>query len=102
MTETKTSDQTPLDALREHVHTLDADPATDRVDLTHDIVVICPDDGKFVAFRGRCPKCGGESWVPAGALSREQLAMLDRVLGREAEHISTDDEKVPQPPQVAS
>jgi hypothetical protein len=30
--------------------------------------IICPEDGKNILFRGRCPKCGGDSWVPAGHL----------------------------------
>jgi len=34
---------------------------------THALVIICPDCGKWIAFRGRCPKCGGVSWFPAGA-----------------------------------
>lgn len=31
-----------------------------------DMIIECPDDGKQIAYRGRCPKCGGASWVPAG------------------------------------
>jgi hypothetical protein len=38
----------------------------EKYDSGHNVVIICPDDGKLVAFRGRCPKCGGASWVPAG------------------------------------
>ena len=30
--------------------------------------IICPDCGKFDAYNGRCPKCGGLSWVPAGGI----------------------------------
>lgn len=30
-------------------------------------VVICPDCGKYLAFRGGCPKCGSRSLEPAGA-----------------------------------
>lgn len=37
-----------------------------RFELSHSLVIICPDCGKNIAFRGRCPKCGGNSWIPAG------------------------------------
>lgn len=37
-----------------------------KFELAHSLVIICPDDGKNIAFRGRCPKCGGNSWIPAG------------------------------------
>jgi len=37
-----------------------------KFELSHSLVIICPDCGKNIAFRGRCPKCGGNSWIPAG------------------------------------
>ncbi len=37
-----------------------------KFELSHSLVIICPDCGKNVAFRNRCPKCGGNSWIPAG------------------------------------
>ena len=37
-----------------------------KFELTHSMVIICPDCGKNIAFRNRCPKCGGNSWIPAG------------------------------------
>ena len=37
-----------------------------RFELSHSLVIICPDCGKNIAFRGRCPKCAGNSWIPAG------------------------------------
>ena len=37
-----------------------------RFDLSHSLVIICPDCGKNIAYRGRCPKCAGTSWIPAG------------------------------------
>jgi len=37
-----------------------------KFELSHSFVIICPDCGKNIAFRGRCPKCGGNSWIPAG------------------------------------
>jgi hypothetical protein len=36
-----------------------------KFELSHSLVIICPDCGKNIAFRGRCPKCGGNSWIPA-------------------------------------
>jgi len=38
-----------------------------KLELSHSFVIICPDCGKNIAFRGRCPKCGGNSWIPAGS-----------------------------------
>jgi hypothetical protein len=32
-------------------------------------VIVCPDCGKNPPFRNRCPKCGGDSWIPAGPVS---------------------------------
>jgi hypothetical protein len=29
-------------------------------------VIDCPDCGRGVKHAERCPKCGGDSWVPAG------------------------------------
>jgi len=40
--------------------------AEQKFELAHSLVIICPDCGKNIAFRGRCPKCGGNSWIPAG------------------------------------
>jgi predicted amidophosphoribosyltransferase len=37
-----------------------------KFELSQSLVIICPDCGKNIAFRGRCPKCGGDSWIPAG------------------------------------
>lgn len=37
-----------------------------ELELSHNLVIVCPDCGKNVAFRKRCPKCGGDSWIPAG------------------------------------
>jgi hypothetical protein len=49
-----------------------------KLELSHSLVIICPDCGKNIAFRGRCPKCGGNSWIPAGAA----LAEADGGAGR--------------------
>ena len=37
-----------------------------KFELSHSLIIICPDCGKNIAFRGRCPKCAGNSWIPAG------------------------------------
>jgi Zn-finger nucleic acid-binding protein len=47
------------------LNSLDAE-GEQKFELSHSLVIICPDCGKNVAFRGRCPKCGGNSWIPAG------------------------------------
>jgi hypothetical protein len=43
------------------------------VEAVHAPAVICPDCGKNIAFRGRCPKCGGNSWIPAGHAGGRQM-----------------------------
>ena len=47
------------------LNSLDAE-GEQKFELSHSLVIICPDCGKSIAFRGRCPKCGGNSWIPAG------------------------------------
>ncbi len=34
-----------------------------------EVMIVCPDCGKNPPFRNRCPKCGGDSWIPAGIVS---------------------------------
>jgi hypothetical protein len=34
-----------------------------------EVLIICPDCGRNPPFRHRCPKCGGDSWIPAGLVS---------------------------------
>lgn len=51
--------------LSEFLNGLDEEGQT-RFEMSHSMVIICPDDGKNIAFRNRCPKCGGNSWIPAG------------------------------------
>jgi hypothetical protein len=59
----------PLDEtfrnLSDFLNSLDEE-GEQRFELAHSLVIICPDCGKNVAFRNRCPKCGGNSWIPAG------------------------------------
>lgn len=59
----------PLDdsfkTLSEFLNSLD-EQGEQKFELSHSLVIICPDCGKNIAFRNRCPKCGGNSWIPAG------------------------------------
>jgi hypothetical protein len=59
----------PLDEtftnLASFLNSLDAE-GEQKFELSHSLVIICPDCGKNIAFRGRCPKCAGNSWIPAG------------------------------------
>lgn len=59
----------PLDdsfkTLSEFLNALD-EQGEQKFELSHSLVIICPDCGKNIAFRNRCPKCGGNSWIPAG------------------------------------
>lgn len=57
--------QDAFDSLTEFLNNLDEE-AEHNLALSHALVIICPDCGKNVAFRNRCPKCGGDSWIPAG------------------------------------
>jgi hypothetical protein len=52
-------------SLASFLNSLDAE-GEQKFELSHSLVIICPDCGKNIAFRGRCPKCGGNSWIPAG------------------------------------
>lgn len=51
--------------LASFLNSLDAE-GEQKFELSHSLVIICPDCGKNIAFRNRCPKCGGNSWIPAG------------------------------------
>ncbi len=70
------------------LNSLDAE-GEQKFELSHSLVIICPDCGKNIAFRGRCPKCGGNSWIPAGHAGGifEQMKAQ-----RWREMISTDDD----------
>jgi hypothetical protein len=41
------------------------------------LAIICGDDGKQIAFRGKCPKCGGDAWVPAAVTPAQMKALQD-------------------------
>ena len=76
------------------LNSLDAE-GEQKFELSHSLVIICPDCGKNIAFRGRCQKCGGNSWIPAGAAGgvfermkaqrwREEISSEDDTLTRHA------------------
>jgi len=54
-----------FDNLSQFLNGLDEE-GEQKFELSHSLVIICPDCGKNIAFRNRCPKCGGDSWIPAG------------------------------------
>jgi hypothetical protein len=61
-----------------------------KFELSHSLVIICPDCGKNIAFRNRCPKCGGNSWIPAGHAG----GIFERMKAqrwRESIHTESDD-----------
>jgi hypothetical protein len=65
------------------LNSLDAE-GEQKFELSHSLVIICPDCGKNIAFRGRCPKCAGNSWVPAahagGIFERMKAQRLRRMI----------------------
>ena len=77
-----------------------------KFELSHSLVIICPDCGKNIAFRGRCPKCAGNSWIPAGQsggifeqMKAQRLRRMigedeDDTLTRQAMHAAADAEPV--------
>ena len=68
------------------LNSLDAE-GEQKFELSHSLVIICPDCGKNIAFRGRCPKCAGNSWIPAGhtggIFERVKAQRLRRMIGEE-------------------
>jgi hypothetical protein len=82
----------PLDEtftnLASFLNSLDAE-GEQKFELSHSLVIICPDCGKNIAFRGRCPKCAGNSWIPAGhaggIFERMKAQRLRRMIGQDAE-----------------
>ena len=47
----------------------------------HHVVIDCPDCGRTIAIHGRCRKCAGRSWLPAGYVDR---AWIKRVRAAES------------------
>jgi len=82
----------PLDEtftnLAAFLNSLDAE-GEQKFELSHSLVIICPDCGKNIAFRGRCPKCAGNSWIPAGhaggVFERLKAQRLRRMIAAEPE-----------------
>jgi hypothetical protein len=75
-------------SLASFLNSLDAE-GEQKFELSHSLVIICPDCGKNIAFRGRCPKCGGNSWIPAGHAG----GIFERMKAQRWRHmISTDDD----------
>ena len=77
--------------LASFLNSLDAE-GEQKFELSHSLVIICPDCGKNIAFRGRCPKCAGNSWIPAGnaggIFERMKAQRLRRMIGEENEEVS--------------
>jgi hypothetical protein len=69
------------------LNSLDAE-GEQKFELSHSLVIICPDCGKNIAFRGRCPKCGGNSWIPAGHAG----GIFERVKAQRWRQMLSDDD----------
>jgi hypothetical protein len=69
------------------LNSLDAE-GEQKFELSHSLVIICPDCGKNIAFRGRCPKCGGNSWIPAGHAG----GIFERMKAQRFKRMMTDDD----------
>ena len=65
-----------------------------KFELSHSLVIICPDCGKNIAFRGRCPKCAGNSWIPAGhtggIFERTKAQRLRRMIADEDDTLTQE------------
>ena len=72
--------------LASFLNSLDAE-GEQKFELSHSLVIICPDCGKNIAFRGRCPKCAGNSWIPAGnaggIFERMKAQRLRKMIGED-------------------
>ena len=73
-------------SLASFLNSLDAE-GEQKFELSHSLVIICPDCGKNIAFRGRCPKCGGNSWIPAGHAG----GIFERIKAQRWRQMITDD-----------
>ena len=74
-------------SLASFLNSLDAE-GEQKFELSHSLVIICPDCGKNIAFRGRCPKCGGNSWIPAGHAG----GIFERMKAQRWRQMITDDD----------
>ena len=90
--------------LASFLNSLDAE-GEQKFELSHSLVIICPDCGKNIAFRGRCPKCGGNSWIPAGhtgGIFEQMKAQCWRTIANAPVEFASDggdeiEEEEPQP-----
>jgi hypothetical protein len=95
----------PLDEtftnLAAFLNSLDAE-GEQKFELSHSLVIICPDCGKNIAFRGRCPKCAGNSWIPAGhaggIFERTKAQRLRRMI--QDEDVTLSGESAPDIPDA--
>jgi len=81
--------------LASFLNSLDAE-GEQKFELSHSLVIICPDCGKNIAFRGRCPKCGGNSWIPAGhtgGVFERMKAQRWRTIANAPVEFASDDDK---------
>jgi hypothetical protein len=100
----------PLDEtftnLAAFLNSLDAE-GEQKFELSHSLVIICPDCGKNIAFRGRCPKCAGNSWIPAGhtggIFERTKAQRLRKMIADDDEPTMRGGPKdrAPEVPQIA-
>lgn len=94
----------PLDEtftnLASFLNSLDAE-GEQKFELSHSLVIICPDCGKNIAFRGRCPKCAGNSWIPAGhgggIFDRMKAQRLRRMIGSDEDEDTVTRRAAPAP-----
>lgn len=92
--------------LASFLNSLDAE-GEQKFELSHSLVIICPDCGKNIAFRGRCPKCGGNSWIPAGhtgGIFEQMKAQRWRTIANAPVEFATDgaDEVEEEEPEAQS
>ena len=94
--------------LASFLNSLDAE-GEQKFELSHSLVIICPDCGKNIAFRGRCPKCGGNSWIPAGhaggIFERMKAQRWRTMIGEEDDTLTrraASTEAEPEEPQTAA
>ncbi|HEY2829958.1 MAG TPA: hypothetical protein VGJ88_07545 [Thermoanaerobaculia bacterium] len=85
--------------LASFLNSLDAE-GEQKFELSHSLVIICPDCGKNIAFRGRCPKCGGNSWIPAGhtgGIFEQMKAQRWRTIANAPVEFASDDDDIEEP-----
>lgn len=61
------------DSARTFFETIEEYTEEVKMQVHYPLLIICPDCGKQIAFRNRCPKCCGKSWFPAAAVPKHVL-----------------------------